>query len=237
MGTVGYMSPEQVRGLPVDHRSDIFSFGAILYELLSGKRAFKRDTAADTMSAILKEEPPELSESGRNISPALDRVVRHCLEKDRDNRFQSAKDIAFALSEASGQAMTSGAQAAAPASGKTKALVAAAAIVVLAVAGILLLRRSSKSATEAGGAKRVAVLPFENLGAPEDDYFADGIADEIRGKLTSLAGSRGDRSGQLDALQEDDEDAEADRPGAGREIPADRDGALGEERTAPAACT
>ena len=65
MGTVGYMSPEQVRGLPVDHRSDIFSFGAILYELLSGKKAFKRDTAADTMSAILKEEPPELSESGR----------------------------------------------------------------------------------------------------------------------------------------------------------------------------
>src|SRR5450432_4059639 len=94
MGTVGYMSPEQVRGLPVDHRSDIFSFGAILYELLSGKRAFKRDTAADTMSAILKEEPPELSDSGRNIPPALDRVVKHCLEKDRDSRFQSAKDIA-----------------------------------------------------------------------------------------------------------------------------------------------
>ena len=91
MGTVGYMSPEQVRGLPVDHRSDIFSFGAILYELLSGKKAFKRDTASDTMAAILKDEPPELSESGRNISPALDHIVRHCLEKDRDNRFQSAQ--------------------------------------------------------------------------------------------------------------------------------------------------
>ena len=110
MGTVGYMSPEQVRGLPVDHRSDIFSFGAILYEMLSGKKAFKRDTASDTMAAILSEEPPELSESGRNISPALDHIVRHCLEKDRDNRFQSAKDIVFALSEQSSSAVTSGAR-------------------------------------------------------------------------------------------------------------------------------
>ncbi len=101
MGTMGYMSPEQVRGLPVDHRSDIFSFGTILYEMLSGRKAFKRDTASDTMAAILKEEPPELTQSGRNISPALDHIVKHCLEKDRENRFQSAKDIAFALSEAS----------------------------------------------------------------------------------------------------------------------------------------
>ncbi len=186
MGTVAYMSPEQVRGLPVDHRSDIFSFGAILYELLSGKRAFKRDTAADTMSAIIRDEPPELSESGRNISPALDRVVKHCLEKDRSNRFQSAKDISFALSEASGQAMTS-AQVTAPASGKAKALLAAA-VVVLAAVSVFLLRRTNKAATEAGGVKRVAVLPFENLGAAEDDYFTDGMADEIRGKLTSLAG-------------------------------------------------
>jgi len=88
MGTVGYMSPEQVRGLPVDHRSDIFSFGAIFYELLSGRRAFKRDTVSDTMAAIMRDEPTELSESGRNISPALGHLVRHCLEKDRDNRFQ-----------------------------------------------------------------------------------------------------------------------------------------------------
>ena len=84
MGTMGYMSPEQVRGLPVDHRSDIFSFGAILYEMLSGKKAFKRDTASDTIAAILKEEPPELTQSGRNVSPALDHIVKHCLEKDRE---------------------------------------------------------------------------------------------------------------------------------------------------------
>ena len=101
MGTMGYMSPEQVKGLPVDHRSDIFSFGAILYELLSGQRAFRRDTSAETMAAILRDEPPELSESGRNISPALDRIVKHCLEKDREQRFQSARDIAFNLSDPS----------------------------------------------------------------------------------------------------------------------------------------
>jgi non-specific serine/threonine protein kinase len=186
MGTVGYMSPEQVRGLPVDHRSDIFSFGTILYELLSGKKAFKRETAADTMSAILKEEPPELSESGRNISPALDRVVKHCLEKDRSDRFQSAKDVAFALSEASGQAVTSGAQAPAPTARKTTVIVVAVA--VLAFAGILLLRRSHKAATEVADPKRIAVLPFENLGAAEDGYFADGMTDEVRSRLSGLSG-------------------------------------------------
>ncbi|MGE5414865.1 MAG: serine/threonine-protein kinase, partial [Syntrophomonadaceae bacterium] len=101
MGTMGYMSPEQLRGQPVDHRSDIFSFGTILYELLSGRKAFKKDTASDTISAVLRDDPPELTQSGRNVSPALDHIVRHCLEKDRENRFQTAKDVAFALSEAS----------------------------------------------------------------------------------------------------------------------------------------
>ena len=110
MGTAGYMSPEQVKGFQVDHRSDIFSFGTILYELLSGKKAFKRDTNAETMAAIMRDEPPELSESGRNISPALDRLVKHCLEKNRDHRFQSARDIAFNLLEQSSPAVTSGAR-------------------------------------------------------------------------------------------------------------------------------
>ena len=97
MGTAGYMSPEQVRGKPADHRSDIFSFGSILYEMLSGKRAFHGDSPADTMSAILKEDPPELSETERNIPPALQRIVNHCLEKNPSQRFQSAGDVAFNL--------------------------------------------------------------------------------------------------------------------------------------------
>ena len=102
LGTLGYMSPEQVRGRPADARSDIFSFGAILYEMLSGKRAFHGDSAADTMSAILKEEPPDLSISDENISPGLDRIVRHCLEKNPEQRFHSAHDIAFDLESLSG---------------------------------------------------------------------------------------------------------------------------------------
>ena len=97
MGTVGYMSPEQVRGRPVDHRSDIFSLGAILYEMLSGKRAFARDSSVETLNAILKEDPPELAGSGRPLPPALDRIVRHCLEKSPDERFASARDLAFDL--------------------------------------------------------------------------------------------------------------------------------------------
>ena len=97
MGTVGYMSPEQVRGQTLDHHSDIFSLGAILYEMISGKRAFKGDTSVETMNAILKEDPPELNESGLNVTPGLDRIVRHCLEKEPGQRFQSARDLAFDL--------------------------------------------------------------------------------------------------------------------------------------------
>ena len=103
LGTVGYMSPEQVRLLPVDARSDLFSFGAILYEMLSGQRAFRGETPTDTMHAILRADPPELS-LGQNTSPTITRVVRHCLEKSPDERFQSARDLAFdlqAITEAS----------------------------------------------------------------------------------------------------------------------------------------
>ena len=102
LGTVGYMSPEQVRGKPADQRSDIFALGAILYEMLSGQRAFHRESSVETMSAILKEEPPELSAINRNISPALERVVSHCLEKSPEQRFQSARDLAFNLGAVSG---------------------------------------------------------------------------------------------------------------------------------------
>ncbi len=97
MGTAGYMSPEQVRGEKADQRSDIFSFGAVLYESLSGRRAFEGRTAADRASAILKDEPPDLLASGRNIPTALDRIVHHCLEKNPEERFQSARDLAFHL--------------------------------------------------------------------------------------------------------------------------------------------
>jgi serine/threonine protein kinase/tetratricopeptide (TPR) repeat protein len=99
LGTVGYMSPEQVRGLPTDERSDVFSFGAVLYEMLTGRRAFQKETAAETMTAILREQPPEMASSGPNASPALAAIVRQCLEKDPARRVSSAGALAARLRE------------------------------------------------------------------------------------------------------------------------------------------
>src|SRR5262249_25522085 len=106
LGTMGYMSPEQVRGLGVDHRSDLFSFGAVLFEMLAGRRAFAGTTPADTLSAILKEDPTEDSEGAPALPPALVRLVRRSLEKSPDDRFQSARDLAFALESAVGGSQT-----------------------------------------------------------------------------------------------------------------------------------
>ena len=126
LGTFGYMAPEQVRGLAVDHRADMFAFGAVLYEMLSGQRAFRGETAADTMTAILTKEPPDLDLAALSVPPGLDRIVRRCMEKTPDLRFQSADDLAFALdtlSSASGSMRTSVAEAVAaspaPASRRT----------------------------------------------------------------------------------------------------------------------
>ena len=113
LGTLGYMAPEQVRGLPADHRADIFAFGSVLYEMVTGQRAFRGETSADTLSAILHREPPEMTASGREVPPALERILRRCLEKSASERFQSAHDLAFALEALSG----SGVAVAAPPEG------------------------------------------------------------------------------------------------------------------------
>jgi len=97
MGTLGYMSPEQVRGKDIDHRSDIFSYGAVLYEMIAGRRAFSGESPADTMSAILKEDPPRLAGMVQRLPPALESIIKRCLEKRREDRFQSARDVIFAL--------------------------------------------------------------------------------------------------------------------------------------------
>jgi Tol biopolymer transport system component len=139
LGTAGYMSPEQVRGVAVDARSDIFSFGAILYEMISGKRAFHRDTAADTMSAILKEDPPDFAETNRNVSPALERIVQHCLEKNPESRFHSASDIAFDLEHLSGISSTTTRAvpiSSAPPRGKLIAVLAGGIALALAMLGV-----------------------------------------------------------------------------------------------------
>ena len=120
LGTFGYMAPEQVRGLTVDHRADIFAFGAVLYEMATGRRAFQGETAADTMTAILTKEPPELEADAPAIQRGLERILRRCLEKMPELRFQSASDLAFAL-----EALSTG--SAATASGAAAALAAQSA--------------------------------------------------------------------------------------------------------------
>ncbi|HVT44544.1 MAG TPA: protein kinase [Thermoanaerobaculia bacterium] len=160
VGTAGYMSPEQVRGQQIDHRSDIFSFGAILYELLSGQRAFHGGSAVETMNAILKEDPPELSSASGQLAPALERIVGRCLEKAPEERFHSAHDLALALEAASG-AVTLGSGAMASREGKRSRLrlspavtagvvaaliIAGAAALVMRVAGYSLVRAAAGTA-------------------------------------------------------------------------------------------
>ena len=136
MGTASYMAPEQVRGQTADARTDIFGFGAVLYEMLCGSRAFRRDTPADTMTAVLKEDPPELSEPARQVSPALDRIVRRCLEKNPEQRFQSARDLAFALSALSGADVSGALRATTRTSSRVSALFwAGIALALVMVAG------------------------------------------------------------------------------------------------------
>jgi eukaryotic-like serine/threonine-protein kinase len=141
LGTLGYMSPEQVRGKPADARSDIFSFGAVLYEMVAGRKAFAGDSAADTMSAILKEDPPDLSVTNASIPAGLERIVRHCLEKNPEQRFHSAHDIAFDLesitSGAASGARAVSSQGSALAQRRVALPVAAAAGVVALAAGLL----------------------------------------------------------------------------------------------------
>jgi len=163
MGTIGYMSPEQVRGKPADARSDIFGFGAVLYEMLAGRRAFKGDSSADVMSAILKEEPPELTAMNPEISPVVGHVVHHCMEKDPQQRFQSAGDIAFQLNELSAARTSSSMPVAAEPLAATKTLrpwmlagIGAIAAALL-VAGTWYIARSTAHSTP----PRFTQLTFE----------------------------------------------------------------------------
>ena len=146
LGTLGYMSPEQCRGANIDARSDIFSFGAVLYEMISGQRAFRGDTTADTISSILKEEPHDLSSAGRDVPPLLERIVHHCLEKDPTARFQSARDVAFALEALSSvSSLTTGVLAtpapaiAAPPSRKSWLVPSLLGVIAVLLAAVVLL--------------------------------------------------------------------------------------------------
>jgi serine/threonine-protein kinase len=201
LGTVGYMSPEQVRGEPADHRSDIFALGAVLYESLTGRRAFHRGSAVETMSAILTAEPVPLASDDALVFPALDRIIRRCLEKSPGDRYQSAKDVEFTLEELSrsvGSSSTGSGRVTAVLSAPRRtarrwiagAAVGAAALVLLAMnAGGLRDRWSNGPA--AGRIDSVAVLPLANLsGRPEEEFFADGMTDALITGLSKLGGFR-----------------------------------------------
>ncbi|HEY3203710.1 MAG TPA: protein kinase, partial [Thermoanaerobaculia bacterium] len=190
MGTIGYMSPEQVRGQPADHRSDIFSFGAMLYEMHTGRRPFRGASAVEAMNAILKEEPPEPSHERPEVPPAFDRIVRRCLEKSPAERFQSARDLGFALSEAGSAPAIAGA-ARAPAgsrrSGYATALLGSAAVLlaILFATNVGGLRERLRPGGSPQHIRSLAVLPLENFSHdPEQEYFADGMTEEL---ITNLA--------------------------------------------------
>jgi len=194
LGTVGYMSPEQVRGLPADARSDIFSFGCVLYEMVAGRRAFSRETAAETLTAILREDPDPLAASAEGVPLELDRIVGHCLEKNPEERFQSARDLAFNLrAAAAGSAVTQTSPIASrPPRRRGVWLGGAIGLIVLLVVGLLLLPRRGARPGAPGDAPAaapriasLAVLPLQNLsGDPEQEYFADGMTEAL---ITDLA--------------------------------------------------
>ena len=154
MGTVGYMAPEQIRAQPVDGRTDLFAFGAVLFEMLAGTRAFQRDTSAETMTAILKEDAPDLLASHAQIPPSLDRIVRHCLEKNPAERFQSARDVAFALDALSGSSTSAFKTASGAAVAEHRARlrwimpsISAALVVAAAALGVMVGRRQAPGET------------------------------------------------------------------------------------------
>jgi serine/threonine-protein kinase len=179
MGTPGYMSPEQARGDEVEAPSDIFSFGSVLYEMATGRRPFAGKTAADTMAAILRDDPPELAKSGTNIPPELAQVITHCLEKNPAERFQSARDLAFALKTISGGSGDSGFfPTHRPARFRAALIVAALAVLLLGAWLYQSLDGIKPQSSEQ--IQSIAVMPLENLSnKTEYEYFADGMTGEL----------------------------------------------------------
>lgn len=190
-GTIPYMSPEQVRGESLDARTDIFSFGCTFYEMLSGPSPFLRSSTAETFAAILKEDPLPLSITGRTVPPELDRVVMRCLEKNMDQRFQSARDLAFALQEIQHTPISS-----IPAEKPRREVKRAwspigilfAVIVLLALSFVFNIAGMREKFTAGKSGHRIqsiAVLPLENLsGSTQQEYFADGMTEAL---ITDLA--------------------------------------------------
>ena len=189
MGTVGYMSPEQVSGLPADARSDIFSLGCVLYEMATGSRPFSGRTGAETLAAILRDEPADPSQAGTLIPSEVAGVIRHALEKKPDQRFQTARDLAFALKATLGS-LPATRTTPVPIPRTTRKIVVGAAIAVVVLLGALVfvVRRGIPGRATM---RSIAVLPLQNLSAdPAQDYFVDGMTEELIANLAKIKGLR-----------------------------------------------
>jgi Tol biopolymer transport system component len=195
LGTVGYMAPEQVRGQPADARSDIFAFGCVLFEMLTGVRAFKGDSAIETMNAILKEEPPAPDLSGAKIPPDLDRLVRHCLEKNPAERFQSARDLAFDLDALAGSSATG--HPALPASRGARRWASAAALVLT----LLVVAGSYAVGHWRGKRSIVAVPSFAQLTFRQEPIFNARLAPD--GKTVVYSAAPSGNTPEIFALRSD----------------------------------
>jgi serine/threonine protein kinase/Tfp pilus assembly protein PilF len=184
MGTVGYMSPEQVRGAEVGAPSDLFAVGCVLYEMVAGRRAFGRRSASDTQAAILRDEPPPVVDSASAIPPELERMITHCLEKNADERFQSARDLAFDL-----RALLS--RSGVRERPLRRALPLATLTMTLAVAALVYMQLSRGRTEISTRIQSLAVLPLENLSSdPEQDYFADGMTEALITDLSKISALR-----------------------------------------------
>ena len=182
MGTVGYMSPEQVRGERASVASDIFGLGCVLYEMLARRGAFTRETAAQTMTAILETQPPDLAEAGQPIAAELSRIVMHCLEKQPKQRFQSAQDLAFALRTVSGRQDTSGVRTRRNNPTHAYGWIIGIAVTVMVTTGLVYWM--NRPIAPVGS---LAVLPFANVGGdPDLEYLTDGITENLINSLSQL---------------------------------------------------